>query len=332
MLLAKRSQAEGVDWSTAVETLCQRTIAAERAGAPAVLLRDVPKSAPDATLTIHGLPILREQPLMLFGDGGCGKSTLADAIAGELVKRGIPTLYSDWETSAADHRERLEALFGEQMPAVLYCRCEWPLTHEADRLRRLVLTHNIGYVVLDSVAFGCDGPPEAAESASAYFRALRRLRVGALLVAHVTKAETGDQRPFGSAFWHNGARSTWFARRSEADGDSGEMTLGLFHRKCNAGPLLPARGLRFTFTEGRIDIHQTDLAAAEDFAAQIPLWQRMERALRGGPLTLAALADELDAKPETLKKTVDRSKGRMFTRLPGAGGSVRIALVDRRPA
>jgi len=61
-------------------------------------------------------------------------------------------------------------------------------------------------VILDSVAFACEGPPEAAETAAAYYWALRLLGVGSTSIAHITKAEGGDQKPFGSAFWHNGAR------------------------------------------------------------------------------------------------------------------------------
>jgi hypothetical protein len=333
-LLMKRSRFPEHDWFGSVEYFCQRIVQAERIGQPAVLLRDVPKPSPDQAWTIHGLPVLREQPMILFGDGGSGKSLLALSIAGELAQRGVPTLYADWETSEGDHRERLEQMFGSPMPGVLYVRCESPLAHEADRLRRLVLTHGLQYIILDSVAFGCEGPPEAAESASAYFRAARRLRVGTLLVAHITKSESGDQRPFGSAFWHNGARSTWFAKRSEADGNPGQMTVGLFNRKSNAGPLLSARGLRVSFGDGRISIQPADLAASEDFAAKLPLWQRMKGALDHGPLTLEALAEALGAPEDSLKKVVDRSQKRtdpMFTRVPAAGdGKTRIALVARR--
>lgn len=335
--LGMRSQlpSDQFDWYGAIEYLCIRVIAAERTGQPAVLLRDVPKPSHDYAWQVHGLPILREQPMCLFGDGGTGKSLQALSIAGELAEQGVPVLYCDWETSAADHRGRLEQLFGSDMPRVFYRRCEWPLTHEADGLRRLVLAHDIRYVILDSVAFGCDGPPESAEAAAGYFRALRQLRVGALLLAHVTKADNGDQRPFGSAFWHNGCRSTWFMKRSEADGNPGTITVALFHRKSNAGPLLSARGLRFTFTDERIAIHPTDLAESTDFAAKLPLRQRMKAALAHGPLTLAALAEELDVKSDSLKKVVDRSKKESnptFTRLVGADGTTRISLVARRIA
>ena len=100
------------------------------------------------------------------------------------------------------------------MPGLFYVRCERPLTEEADRLRRIIREERIDFGIFDSVAFACDGPPEAAETASAYFRALRSLRIGSLNLAHITKSESGDQRPFGSIFWHNHARATWFIKRA----------------------------------------------------------------------------------------------------------------------
>jgi len=330
-MLAKRAEAGDFDWFGTLEYFCQRVIEAERTGAPAVMLRDVPKPNADAIVSIHGLPVLIDHPEILFADGGACKSLIALARAGELARRGVSVLYADWETSAGDHRDRLEALFGADMPDVLYARCEAPMTFEADRLRRLIVAHGIKYAFFDSIGYGCDGKPEDAEVANAYFRALRRLRVGATLIAHINRSENGDQKPFGSAFWHNSARSTWFAKRSEADGNPGEVTVALFHRKCNTGPLLSARGLRITFGGGRITIQPTDLAESDDFAGKLPLWQRMRGTLKQGPLTLVAMAGELDAKVDTLDRTVRRSP-RLFTRVAGADGVTRIALVERRPA
>lgn len=328
--LAKRSQlnTERFDWYGSVEYLCLRVIQAERTGQPAVLLRDAPKPSPDDTWLVHGGPILRRHPMIYFGDGGTLKSYLALATAGELARRGVPVLYADWETDEGDHRERLEALYGEDMPPVHYARCEWPLVQEADRLRRLILTHGIEYLICDSAAYGCDGPPEAAETANRYFRALRQLRVGSLLLAHVTKSEDGDKRPFGSVFWHNSARATWYLKRSEADGNAGEVTLALWNRKTNKGPLLPVRGLRITFGS-RLSIETTDLAEHDDFAARLPLWQRMQYALKHGPMTAEELAQEIGGKVDSIDRIARRSKT-LFVRIPGSSGTSRIALLERK--
>jgi hypothetical protein len=332
-LLSKRSRFPEHDWFGSVEYFCQRTIQAERVGQPSVLLRDVRKPAPDLTWTVHGLPIVKRQPMILFGDGGAGKSTLALSIAGTLAQQGIPGLYCDWETDEAEHRQKLEELFGDTMPDVRYVRCASPLIHEVDRLRREILVHGIEYIVVDSAGVACSGAPEAAESANEFFRGLRQLHVGALVLAHVTKSEGGEHRPFGSVFWGNNARSTWFVKRSDADGDAGQMTLALWHRKSNSGPLLSPRGLRLRFGEDQIEIRPTDLTDSEQFAPTLPLWQRMKGQLSPGPMTLEALAEEIGAKPDSVKKVVDRSQHRkdpMFTRVVGADGQTRISLVARR--
>ena len=77
--------------------------------------------------------------------------------------------------------------------------------------------------------------PETADAAQRYFRALRQLRVGSLNLAHITKGEGNDKRPFGSTFWFNGARSVWFAQREESASRSNAIDIGLFDRNNNLG-------------------------------------------------------------------------------------------------
>jgi hypothetical protein len=181
-----------------------------RIGDPAVDLRDVAPAAAIDSLDVHGIQILDKHPIFPFGDGGCGKSLLALWIGGELVRRGLTVMYVDWELSAEDHRDRLARIFRPGgMPRMLYARCARPLTAEVDRLRRLVREHGVDYTICDSVAFACDGRPEDAEVATRYFQCLRQIGVGWMNIAHTNKSEESDKKPFGSSFWHNGARATW---------------------------------------------------------------------------------------------------------------------------
>jgi AAA domain len=327
--LRSHSKPEDVDWQALLETLCLRTIAAERAGQPAVLLRDVPRPSPDETFTVEGFPVLRRHPMMLFGDGGTAKSLLALYVAGSLVTRGWSVLYADWELSGEDHRERLERLFGPDMPAVQYARCARPLVHEADRLGRLVRQHGIDYVIADSVAFACDGPPEAAEVAGRYFMALRSLGVGSLNIAHVNKSDQGDQKPFGSTFWHNGARSTWFMKAGGTTPTG--LSVGLFNRKANLGPLRLPIGYEIDFDLDTTTFRRIEVASVDDLAQNMPLWLRIKQAVRSRPLTLAALAEELNAKVDTIDKTTRRHCG-VFTRVTGEDHVPRIALVTKEVA
>lgn len=311
------------DWEVLVEDLCQRTLTADRMGQPAVHLRDVARSVADPFVDVDGFRILTQHPIILFGDGGSGKSLIALHVAGELARRGKRVLLADWELDGGDHRDRLERLYGPEMPDVIYARCDRPLVAEADRLRRLTVDEALDYIVFDSVAFACDGPPESAEAAANYFRAVRSMGVGSLHVAHISKSENGDQKPFGSAFWHNGARSTWFVQKAGDDAGTGVLTVGLYNRKANMGPLRPGVGLELSFDRERTYVRRVDPAEVADLAPKLAVWQRVRSALRSGPLTMAELSAEVDATEDAVRKAVGR-KSTMFTRVEGG----RVALVD----
>ena len=329
--LAERARTAGtVDWVGMLEELAVRVLAAERAGQPAVILNRLRAAEIEPVLTLDGYPVFPRQQQIDFGDGGTGKSLFALWRAGQLEAEGERVALFDWEMDAQTHRGRLEKLFGkDRMPSIRHVRCDRPLIHEVDRLRRIILDEEITFGIFDSVGFATDGPPEAAESALKYFQAVRQLRIGGLHLAHVSKADTGDQRPFGSAFWHNSARSTWFVKTAASV--PGSLTIGLLNRKANLGPLQPALAYTFTFTPDRIAVARIEAASVDELVDSLPMWQRMKDALRSGPKTSALLAEELDTTLDTIKKTVQRKSG-LFTRVPSADGIPRIALVERRNA
>jgi hypothetical protein len=330
--LASRAKARDLDWSMLVDELGMRVRDAERGGQPAVLLRDVARPAPDEHLVVDGLRLLKRHPVVIFGDGGSAKSYLALYLAGRLDQTGLKIGLFDWELGAEDHRDRLERLFGEHMPGVFYARCTRPLTQELDRITRIIHTHRLDYAILDSVAFACDGPPEAAEVASDYLRATRSLGIGSLHLAHVSKAENADQRPFGSTFWHNGARATWYLKRADASPGGEAITIGLFNRKANLGPLQPAVGFSICFADNQTRFSRVNLGDVEGLAAKLSTFERVVYALKRGPLTVAQLADELDAKVDTVEKTVRRwaTKGKLVRLEAQNGTPTRYGLAELR--
>jgi hypothetical protein len=327
-ILADRSQAD-IGWSDIIEDLCQRVLAAERIGQPPVSLRDVPRADANEDVSVDGIRFLRRHPKILFGDGGDGKSYLAMYWATRLSAAGLRVGYFDWEFSGEDHRDRLERISGPDMPDITYVRCERPLTIEIDRLRRIVRENSLDYAFLDSVAFAADGPPEAAEVAARYFREVRRLGIGTCHLAHVTKAEGGDQKPFGSTFWANSARSTWYMKRGEGSADATSIHVALFNRKANTGPLAHAVGYAIEFAPDRTTFSTVDVADTT-LADKLPVVQRIHALLgREGALTMAAIATELDIPVGTVVKTVKRHEAKRFIRMPGDDGVYRIGLVAR---
>lgn len=321
--LAQRANTNDVDWQGFIEEFCERVLKAERTGQPAVDLRTLPAPAAEDALQIEGLRLLRRHPTILFGDGGAAKSYLGLYLAGRLAEREMRVALFDWELCGDDHRDRLERLFPDGMPRVLYARCERPLVYESDRLRRIVRENEIEYAIFDSVAFACDGPPEAAEVAGRYYRAVRQIAGGSLHIAHVSKGENADQKPFGSAFWHNGARSTWFAQLVSSDRDN--LSLGLFNRKANLGRLQPPLGFTVSFSEERTTFRRADVADNPELAAKLTVRQRMAHLLRGGSMTMQQLAEEIDAKVDTIERTAYRNKG-LFIVMEGG----KVGLLEKR--
>jgi hypothetical protein len=329
-ILAERANTTDVDWTGLLEELCQSVIAAERAGQPAMLLRDLARPTPGEDVDVDGIRLLRRLPVFLFGDGGDAKSYIGLYLASRLAELGLRVLFADWEFAGEDHRERLERLCGPDMPELWYARCERPMVTEADRLRRIVAQEQIDYLIADSVAFACDGPPEAAEVAASYFRGLRRIGVGSLNIAHV-RQENGDQKPFGSTFWHNGARSTWFVKRSAETAANDRIEVGLFNRKANTGPLARPAGYRIEFGEERTTFSPIEVANVADLASRLSTRQRMVHLLRGGSQTMAAIAAELDVPVDTIVKTTKRGEGKVFVRMAGPDGVFRVGLMAEGP-
>jgi hypothetical protein len=297
---------EWIDWNGIIEEFCQRVLVDERRGAASFDLRELDRPDPDDTIRIAGIEIPRRHPIIFFGDGGAAKSYTALYLAGLMVEEGINVALFDWELAGEDHRDRLERLFPSGMPKIIYARCERPLVHEVDRLRRIVRDENIEYCFYDSVAFACDGPPEAAEVAGKYFRATRQIGGGSLHIAHVSKAEGADQKPFGSTFWHNGARATWYIKASQDTMNDKVLMLGLFNRKANLSRLQRPAAFRVEFADIKTYFTNDNVADTPELADKMSLTQRMREALKKGPMPAKNLAIIVGASIKRVNETAKR--------------------------
>jgi len=325
--LAEQARTDTKEWQDAVEEFAQRVLAAERAGEPDVCLPDVVVS-PVQILDVNGLRLPRHHSTVLFGDGDSLKSYLALYILGCLARLGLRVLLADWELTEADHRERLGRLFPGAMPEIRYLRCSRAIGHEADRLRRWVRDRKLDFVVMDSVAYASAGAPESAEVAMQYFQVVRQLGpIGSLHVAHITKAEEGaDRRPFGSTFWHNSPRATWFCKLAERDPGGNTSRIGLYPRKFNIGPLPKSVGFEFEFGADRTNVRPIEVSDVADLAARLPVKQRMVAALRSGGMPIAELAQAIGAKRNTVQVESGRNPGLFYVE-DGV-----VCLLERRHA
>jgi hypothetical protein len=162
---------------------------------------------------------------------------------------------------------------------------------------------------VDSIAYACGGDAESSEVASRYKQHAHTLGVGSLHLAHVTKAGN-TEKPFGSAFWHNSARSTWYVQAEDdpsSKGDVTEIDLKLFHRKNNSGPKESPRLIRLAINK-RQDTIQIKSRAIKGRSTKAPSTpDRVKAALATGSATRDNLRQQLpDVDPETLRKTISR--------------------------
>jgi hypothetical protein len=278
-----------------------------------VELASVPDEPEDKAETweVDGFPVLRDLPTVLFGDSASGKSYFAMWVAGKLaIDHEIPVLYADWEFSQAEHRKRLKRLFQPMPSNLYYVRCEHPLRHETDHLIDVVQKYGCRYIVCDSIGFAVEGPAEAQEGASAYFRYLRQLKIGSLSVAHIPKQyEDGKEAQiFGSIFFRHGARSVWFIDRAH-DNPQGELRIGLYHRKNNIGERFQPMGYRLLFRGDRTLVESVDLQSVDELAAALPLLERVKQALANGEaLSQKQLAEDLNTPMGSIRSILSRHK------------------------
>ena len=249
---------DGFDWLAMIEFAANLVIEQMEAGGE---IEDLATGEADMETRYVVPPLLIEQdPTMLYGMGGTGKSLLSmglsAAIAGGLSEFcGMPAyvgkvLYLDYEGNAASGRRRLQKITTglgiESRPHVLYQRGEASLPSMAAGLARRITQEKIEVLIVDHAAIACGGDPNAAETANAYFRALRSLRLRAsLTVAHRAKAD--GQYPLGSIGWWNGPRLIWRAIMS--GGDDNALHVGLANVKANEDRKAPPIALKILFGE-----------------------------------------------------------------------------------
>lgn len=334
-----RTKGDAFDWFGVVDAACVQALKAMRTGEPAIVLDDAP-DVPEQDFDVHGIKIPADATSMLFAPGESAKSLILLYILGTLAGQGVPVLYLDWEWSATRHKARKVKLFGDsRIPGLHYLRCHAPLVHEADRIRRFCDAHTIGFLGLDSVGLACDGKLSDDDVAIRFNRTLATIERPAMCAAHVSKSTMGPDGAkagaptalaFGSVFFTNLARMCWFVRR-QPESAKDRTVVGLFPTKQNDGARAKPVGLELTFTDTRITVEPTDLANIDGLSEHLSIRDRIAHTLkRRGGLTIAEIAVEVDAKPDSVTKALKR--GGFIRALDNPDGVHRWALAERRPA
>jgi hypothetical protein len=337
--VADRAASDADIWKDVLETFCARVLRAEREGEPFVVVGRRPQRL---ELGMRLAPILPAgKTTILFGDGGAGKSTIAQAIAvsvktGEEVIPGFApqsanVLYLDWETDADDVDARVKAISEgagiRDVPEFHYRACVGSFVDQVEDVVRLVSKEHIGLVFIDSVEMASaatrgDGG-DANESAIRLFSALRHLRTTVLAVDHVAKtgadAKEGAGKPYGSTFKGNLARNT-FELRQAKDAEGDRIHVALYHRKSNVMRRMHPLGLWVEHSGGAIRFGREDISDV-GLAAGMTLADRIAAVIAGGAAQLDDIAAELDEPANKVRAVLSRGKDSRFRKLPsGAWG------------
>jgi Mrp family chromosome partitioning ATPase len=308
----------GPEWDRLIEHVAIVCLKVRRAGAPATLLSAVdpgvrPKYRVEGIVPESGVTVL-------YGPGGVGKSTVALVMAcavqearpfASRATMGGQVLYLDYETSEHQQSRRLRAIArGMELlatPPILYKRVDVPLTECAPDLRRLCADSDIGFVVLDSLAYAGGGQADA-EPTLVVFRALNSLRIPVLALAHVSK-HGNSAEPYGSVFVRNSARSMLEVRKYQEAADD-QLDLGIFHRKINDDRLQRPFGLRVHFLQDATLVQPLDIRAIPGMERDLSLGERVLAAIREQARTEQDLAEFLEAKAESVARVLRRLRGR----------------------
>jgi hypothetical protein len=294
--------------------------------------------APESMVFHVGLVAPHGEPTVIFGDGSAGKTWLTytmaiSAASGEsfldLATMPGPWLIVDYETSSAPFARRIQrlamAMGADRIPHKLlhYWPAKGTPLHDlVPALQKKIREAGIVGVIVDSAAVACGGEPENAEVALRYFRALSRLGVTTLTIAHIPKGSDGV-RPFGSTFWHNAPRRTWFVERVERV-DSDVIDIAMICRKVNDGRLPAPIGVSIVFDglDGPVNVTRQDMRDVPEFASKRSLTDRLLESLATGAKPIHELAEMLGEKPDTIRKALAYYEGKQFRRInpDSAGG------------
>lgn len=144
---------------------------------------------------------------ILFGDGGTGKGVIAAWWAAQLTLEKMTVLILDYENHAeTEWRKRVEAFQGD-MKKVYVVSPVTAIWDIAGSVAELIKELRVDYVVVDSAIYACVGADAyTPEAATKYSLAIAQFGKPVLTLAHKTKSKDEQSKPFGSVFWHNGAR------------------------------------------------------------------------------------------------------------------------------
>ena len=305
-------------WDIIIKQLAHQTLKLMRQGEPVVRISTTDEIKPTEYLLHPIIPL--NQPTVIFGDGGIGKSYLAllfhictllpwgdnplGLTSGDKSTKG---LILDWETDKLTVAWRLKCLekgLGLPVLEVNYRPCSHAFADDLEQIQEAILEVGAQFVIIDSLAGACGGDLTASEPATRFYNALRQLKTTSLIIAHNPKGE-GKKSIYGSAIFEHRARSVWECRGSQEPGED-ELKVGVFHRKANMSRLYPSMGFKIRFHDDSTEVTRQDIKDVAALREGMAASARIYDLLREGPATTKEVSEELGLTQDYARVALNR--------------------------
>ena len=307
---------------------------------------DEPEAIPDV---VEGI-IIEGETNNLFGDGGQGKSTVANFL-GLCLSQGVPflgretlkgeVLMLDWELSRDRTLHRVYQLargMGLDRPpgGIHYANMSASIFDSMTWVEAFCLDLQPRLVIVDSYVGASGSDPMDQAAPVKFMETLRRLPGSRLVIDHQSNPVAGvsyrSKRAFGSSFKTHLTRSS--LQLEQVSNTPGRAAVVLRQVKNNFGPKAP--NLPFViFFEGqktRLELAKPGDTDFQDTAA-MPAWQRIERFIQeNGSSTVDELAEGCGIAQKTVTNTVSilRGMGKMpATSVKNSKGKALYELLDQ---
>jgi len=316
-----------VNWHDILEQLAVYTLDRARRGEPVSRLETGDHVKPPEYI-LEPI-ILKNYPTIIFGDPSTAKSTVALIFAQIMTwplawtgcffdiippPRPIACLYLDYETDEDTIRWMLTKLQrGMNLPTLKlnYRRCALPIAQDVDQIHRHINDTQAEVIIIDSLGLACGGELKEAESALAFFSALRQLKITSLILAHTAKnPETKRRSVFGSVFFEAQARSIWEIRKAQDTGED-EIDVALFHRKPPPfQKLCQPIGLNIKYGHDTMVISPGKPRTIGEFLSAIGTQAQIEDLLKDGAMLPKEIMEALDLSRGAVDMALKRLKSK----------------------
>ena len=126
-------------------------------------------------------------------------------------------------------------------------------------------------------------------------------------IDHVTNDETTGNRPYGSAYTVNSARSLWRVRAEQEDG-SNELSIGMFQTKANFGKQPPV-GFKVLFDDDATFVNRADIREMPAMRENLSASMRIKTALTDAreSLTRDAIAEATGRQVKSVEMAITKT-------------------------